>query len=167
MDAKPRFEMGRSGFKPITDKDSNRDQRQAIVFQLVPAGDADPEGSESSLADASLAELAALADEDPTEESSPKEGRRKSYARSAALRRYVRHRAGGSCEGCEAEAPFVSSSGPYLEAHHTLRRSDSGPGKRKTVIALCPNCHARVHFGADGDAYNEELKAKLLQIEAS
>jgi predicted HNH restriction endonuclease len=25
------------------------------------------------------------------------------------------------------------------------------------VIALCPNCHYRVHHGEDGDAYNQEL----------
>jgi 5-methylcytosine-specific restriction enzyme A len=162
-----RGEMACSGYEWITDEDVNGDQRKAIVFQLVPIGNAEIVDGASSLAGASLKELARLADEDPTEEQTPKEGRRKTYARSAALKAYVRARANGICEGCDSSAPFESSSGPYLETHHTLRRSDSGPGRRVTVIGLCPNCHARVHFGLDGAAYNEELKTKLIHIEVA
>jgi 5-methylcytosine-specific restriction protein A len=25
------------------------------------------------------------------------------------------------------------------------------------VIAVCPNCHRRVHYGEDGDAFNNDL----------
>ena len=56
---------------------------------------------------------------------------------------------------------------PFLEAHHTERLSDSGPGDRSPVIALCPNCHTRVHYGQDGGSYNEQLKAKLPDLEAA
>lgn len=53
----------------------------------------------------------------------------------------------------------------YLEPHHTRRLSDTGPDHPRWVIGLCPTCHRRVHYGADGVAYNDKLEAKLAMIE--
>lgn len=157
-----------SGYERRTAKDRADEERQAIVFQLVRASAVLELDADSLPADASLAELAAAADADPTEESGPKDGLRTTYARSEALKLFVRARADGRCEGCGGDAPFVTKAGdPYLEAHHTSRRSDSGPGNRRTVIALCPNCHSRVHYGADGSDFNDELKGKLATLPTS
>jgi HNH endonuclease len=38
----------------------------------------------------------------------------------------------------------------YLEPHHLRRVSNGGPDHPAHVISLCPNCHRRVHAGADG-----------------
>jgi 5-methylcytosine-specific restriction protein A len=155
-----------SGFNWRVAKDKAGDDRQAIVFQLVRVAGLDGDNLEFSHTSPSLAELAALADADLTEENTPKDGLRKTYARSEALKRFVRARADGSCEACGKGAPFVGKDGiAFLEAHHTNRRSDSGPGDRRTVIALCPNCHCRVHYGRDGSTFNETLKEKLAGIE--
>ena len=90
------------------------------------------------------------------------------YSRSAAIRHYVKNRANGHCEGCQEPAPFTSKTGePYLHAHHIFELSDGGSDTPDTVIALCPNCHFRVHHGEDGEEYNEKLYNKLQQIEAS
>jgi 5-methylcytosine-specific restriction protein A len=161
-------EMVCAGYEWKTAPDKAGNDRQAIVFQLVRAA-AVPEYVEAAPSqEATLADLAAAADEDPTEEASATEGLRRTYARSEALKQYVRARAGGKCEGCGAPAPFLAKSGgPYLEAHHTNRRSDSGPGNRWTVIALCPNCHSKVHYGQDGDDFNEGLKARLRELKVS
>lgn len=80
------------------------------------------------------------------------------YTRSQAIRKYVMARADGSCEGCGEPAPFTSKTGnPYLHAHHIHELSNGGSDTPDTVIALCPNCHYRVHHGDDGDEYNQEL----------
>jgi 5-methylcytosine-specific restriction protein A len=90
------------------------------------------------------------------------------YRRSRAVRRYVLLRAKGECEGCGQLAPFLRIDGsPYLEPHHIRRRSDAGPDHPRWVIALCPTCHRRVHYGADGEAYNEQLSKRLSVIEAA
>jgi 5-methylcytosine-specific restriction protein A len=155
-----------SGFKWRVAKDKAGDDRQAIIFQLVQVAGLDRDDVESLPSSSSLAELAAAADADPTEENAPKEGLRKAYARSGALKRFVRVRADGTCEACGKSAPFIGKDGvAFLEAHHTNRRSDFGPGDRRTVIALCPNCHCRVHYGRDGSTFNETLKEKLAAIE--
>lgn len=88
------------------------------------------------------------------------------YSRSAAIKRYVKKRANGYCEGCQEPAPFMSKTGkPYLHAHHVFELSDGGSDTPDTVIALCPNCHFRVHHGEDGEEYNRKLYKKLQQIE--
>ena len=88
------------------------------------------------------------------------------YARSAKIRRYVKARADGECEGCGSPAPFTSTTGhPYLHAHHVHELSDGGSDTPDTVIALCPNCHYEVHHGEDGDEYNNELINRLEEIE--
>jgi len=81
-------------------------------------------------------------------------------------RAYVLGRAGGNCEGCKTLAPFVRKDGsPYLEPHHIRRVSDGGPDDPAFVIALCPNCHRRVHAGVDGASYNATLLASMTLIE--
>ncbi|WP_272501787.1 HNH endonuclease [Salinibacter ruber] len=56
---------------------------------------------------------------------------------------------------------------PYLEAHHVRRVSDGGLDHPRWVIALCPNCHRRVHHGQDGEQYNKRLASQLNEIELS
>jgi 5-methylcytosine-specific restriction enzyme A len=94
--------------------------------------------------------------------------KRSVYQRSSDLKVYVLRRANGTCEGCEQPAPFLTVAGhPYLEPHHTRRLSDGGPDDYHHVIALCPTCHRRVHHGADGETYNNDLIARLATIELS
>ncbi|WP_226006012.1 HNH endonuclease [Natrinema salinisoli] len=88
------------------------------------------------------------------------------YTRSLWVKRYVKERAGGRCEGCGEPAPFTSKTGePYLHAHHVHELSNGGSDTPDTVIALCPNCHYRIHHGDDGDEYNEDLLEIVQEIE--
>jgi 5-methylcytosine-specific restriction protein A len=85
---------------------------------------------------------------------------------SQAIVRYVQRRAKGQCEGCHASSPFRKPDGsPYLESHHTIRRADEGPDHPAHVIALCPNCHRRVHHAIDAEDFNDRLKRRLAQLE--
>lgn len=93
-------------------------------------------------------------------------GSRISHYRSGLIKAYVLKRADGTCEGCGNPAPFSTSKGmPYLEPHHLTRRADGGPDHPRWVVALCPNCHARVHRGSDGCSYNIELAQRVASIE--
>jgi 5-methylcytosine-specific restriction protein A len=93
-------------------------------------------------------------------------GHRNTYRRSGIIKAYVLKRANGKCEGCESPAPFTTSKDePYLEPHHIARRADGGPDHPRWVIALCPNCHARVHRGGDGHDYNIYLAERVALIE--
>ncbi|MGQ3330417.1 HNH endonuclease [Halorubrum sp. FL23] len=130
----------------------------------------DPSKTASPDEDPSLEQLRNQAKEAAVEEISEDTSVARSdateYTRSSAVRDYVKARAGGSCEGCKESAPFVSKTGdPYFHAHHVHELSDGGSDMPSTVIALCPNCHYRVHHGKNGNEYNEQLREKLLEIE--
>jgi 5-methylcytosine-specific restriction protein A len=160
-----------AGFELVPDvPDVNDLPRTAIAFQLLPivADDTDDQLADAEVSGLSLDALRQAALEAPTDGVPSTDSKRKAYRRSAAVRNYVLARAQGNCEGCSACAPFTTAAGkPYLEPHHTRRISDGGPDHPATVIALCPNCHRRVHHGHDGSAYNASLIAALVTREPS
>lgn len=152
-------------FRPAPDR--NGDIRTAIVFELrrleavTEAIEIEPAATTTPLAE--LRKRALEAAQAPT---GTTKGTRTIYQRSQIVRNFVLARANGACEACETPAPFVRADGtPYLEPHHIRRRSDGGPDHIAHVIATCPNCHRRVHFGADGTDYNATLAAKMKTIE--
>ncbi|NIF45512.1 HNH endonuclease [Burkholderia sp. Tr-862] len=73
------------------------------------------------------------------------------YVRSADVVAEVLLRANGTCERCKVFAPFLRKKDrtPYLEVHHKQRLADDGEDTVENAIALCPNCHRELHFGAD------------------
>jgi 5-methylcytosine-specific restriction protein A len=150
--------------------DREGNQRDAIVFELRPLSaivetteDASQTEPPKSLEELRALAKAAAAIVPPTKTASV----RNIYQRSRDVRNYVVARAAGNCEGCKCTAPFFRKDGsPYLEPHHIRRVSDGGPDDPSFVIALCPNCHRRVHAGADGEGYNLTLQAVMASLES-
>lgn len=68
------------------------------------------------------------------------------YTRSAEIAKETKKRANGVCELCGNPAPFMDRKGqPYLEAHHVVWLSRGGKDSTENTVALCPNCHTRMH----------------------
>jgi 5-methylcytosine-specific restriction enzyme A len=148
--------------------DRNGTDRNAIVFELRPleaireAAEVEEPAPTISLSELRQRALSAATISTHVVTT----GLRNAYQRSKDVRNYVLARAKGNCEGCALPAPFFRSNGtPYLEPHHLRRISDGGPDHPAHVIALCPNCHRRVHAGADGQCYNATLIASMTSIE--
>lgn len=169
-----------TGWHLATAPDTHGNMRQVIKFELTPienlaaspvqrqlADPPHPREATAGLWSAPLATVRRQATESESEPPTPKERRVTVYNRSQAVRVYVLRRADGSCEGCEQAAPFLTGDGrPYLEPHHIRRLSDGGPDDPRWVVALCPNCHRRVHYGADGEEYNRQLTSTVSTKEA-
>lgn len=82
------------------------------------------------------------------------------YIRNEYVSSYVKRRANGKCQLCEQPAPFKDKSGePYLETHHVTWLSEGGEDSIENTIALCPNCHKKMHV-----LNLEEDRKRLLQI---
>ncbi len=152
--------------------DSEDKSRKAIVFELEVIGQTNapreeaPAQSEKNLDRLTMEELREAARKTAPLSATPKQRQTIVHYRSEAVKRVVLRRSKGKCEGCEQAAPFLTKKGkPYLEPHHTTRRADGGPDSPEFVVALCPNCHRRVHSGLDGETYNKTLQNKLLMIE--
>ncbi len=155
-------------------RDRNGNERDIIVFDLVPVEFDTPESSADpelehvleSIDDLSLQELRQKAVDKAVSTADAKERRTKYYVRSKAIKLYALARAGGVCEGCGQPAPFVRlDETPYLEVHHIKKLADEGPDDPKWVIALCPNCHRRAHHGIDASEFNDQLAENAGKLE--
>jgi len=69
------------------------------------------------------------------------------YVRSEFVAEYSKQQAKGICQLCDMPAPFNSMDGnPYLECHHIEWLSKGGPDTINNTVALCPNCHRKMHM---------------------
>ena len=69
------------------------------------------------------------------------------FIRSSSVVKETRRRAGGICQYCRKKAPFIDKDGnPYLEVHHINWLSRGGKDSTDNTVALCPNCHTRMHI---------------------
>ncbi|MDE6024077.1 MAG: HNH endonuclease [Lachnospiraceae bacterium] len=70
--------------------------------------------------------------------------------RDPYLAEYAKRRAKGICQLCENPAPFMNEKGvPYLESHHIVELSEGGEDSVENTVALCPNCHRKMHIVKD------------------
>lgn len=83
----------------------------------------------------------------------------KTYIRSPYIAEFTKKQANGVCQLCNQPAPFIDRRGePYLESHHLVWLSKNGPDRIENTVALCPNCHKRMHIRNDKSDI-EELSA--------
>ncbi len=69
---------------------------------------------------------------------------------------HVKRRAKGMCDLCNMPAPFKDQKGrPYLESHHVVWLAEGGEDTIENAVALCPNCHRKMHVQNDV----EDIKA--------
>lgn len=87
----------------------------------------------------------------------------KVYNRDPKIAASVKIRANGHCQLCGQKAPFNDESGtPYLECHHIKWLSNGGMDSIDNCVALCPNCHRKMHIlNNAGDI--DFLKAKAAE----
>lgn len=78
-----------------------------------------------------------------------KPSRRKTYTyqyeRSADVVKLAKTLANGKCDLCGKAAPFKFKSAPFLECHHLIHLADGGADVIDNAVALCPNCHRKMH----------------------
>lgn len=80
--------------------------------------------------------------------------------RNPYVAEYAKRRANGICQLCGNPAPFKDRKGtPYLESHHIEWLSEGGADSIENTVALCPNCHRKMHI-----INNSYDKQKLLRL---
>ena len=72
------------------------------------------------------------------------------YDRNPWIKELAKRRANGVCQLCDEPAPFNSKDGsPYLEIHHVEWLAKGGDDSIDNTVALCPNCHRKMHIVED------------------
>jgi len=85
------------------------------------------------------------------------------YERDEYVVAFVKRLADGVCDLCQNPAPFSSADGPYLECHHVEHLARGGPDTIANAVALCPNCHRKMHMldpSHDRQALLERIKLR-------
>lgn len=78
------------------------------------------------------------------------------FVRKIYIKEYAKKIAQGICQLCDKEAPFLDRQGnPFLEVHHIDYLSKGGEDEIDNVVALCPNCHRRIHMLEDEEDYKK------------
>jgi 5-methylcytosine-specific restriction protein A len=69
------------------------------------------------------------------------------FDRDPHVAEHAKRRAKGRCELCQTPAPFSNGNGePYLETHHIVWLAKGGADTIENTVALCPNCHRKMHI---------------------
>lgn len=69
------------------------------------------------------------------------------HDRNVYISEYTKAMANGICQLCGNEAPFKDKQGiPYLESHHIVWLAKGGEDSIENTVALCPNCHRKMHI---------------------
>ena len=88
----------------------------------------------------------------------------KQYDRDPYVAEHAKRRANGICQLCDKPAPFKNKKGkPYLETHHVIWMSKGGEDSPENTVALCPNCHKRMHV-LDDSKDIQKLLAKIKSL---
>jgi 5-methylcytosine-specific restriction enzyme A len=84
------------------------------------------------------------------------------FERNPFVSEYAKRWANGICQHCEQSAPFNNKKGePHLHTHHIVWLAKGGEDSINNTVALCPNCHDRMHIlDFDGDIVKLKDKVK-------
>ena len=90
------------------------------------------------------------------------------YERNLAVVEYAKRMANGVCQLCQEDAPFLDlNKKPYLETHHIVWLSNGGEDTIENTIALCPNCHKKMHIVNDRNDVNylkDSIKNRISKL---
>ena len=92
-------------------------------------------------------------------------GRKVYYTETVRIQRnpyvseWAKRRENGTCLLCGDEGPFQDerSGRAFLEVHHIIPLAEGGSDSIYNVVALCPNCHRKMHHPNNGH-YKDDLQ---------
>jgi len=155
-------------------KDSNNEDRNVWIFPIrLKNKEWDPELSvlkeleqlrEKAIKKLSLEELIDRAKQSHEKPSKRSTSESVVYERDPAVKEYSLRAANGTCQLCNQPAPFNNKAGhPFLESHHIEWLSHGGRDTIENIIALCPNCHRKMHI-VEADRDVEYLKYRSIEL---
>jgi 5-methylcytosine-specific restriction enzyme A len=93
--------------------------------------------------------------------------RTSAYVRDTSVAECAKRLADGKCDLCEALAPFrTKDDEAYLECHHIVWLAHGGLDVLENTVALCPNCHRKMHI-VNGNADRSKLLKRIVSRDTS
>ena len=83
------------------------------------------------------------------------------YRRNEYVATDAKRRAKGKCQLCGGMPFYDKNNNTYLEVHHIVWLSKGGADSLENVVALCPNCHRKMHVNPGDDDIDKLKKTAL------
>ncbi|WP_198683955.1 HNH endonuclease [Aliidiomarina celeris] len=147
--------------KSLDNSDSKYSELESSILDPILCG------SDAELAEQAQQIINSIGDKIPMGQVTPKKSSasQEVFLRDAAVVAYVLNKAGGVCECCNEGAPFLKKNEePFLEVHHVKHLADGGSDTIQNTIAVCPNCHRELHYGAGQQALIEKLYSNIERL---
>lgn len=147
-------------------EDAEGKLRKVWIFPILPISElSQVDIQEEEIASLDTEELAKKVGDRTGKVGNPSKKEVAEYNRDKNLKILVKRFAEGKCQLCMTDAPFIDQYGiPYLEEHHVKSLADGGADIMANVVAICPNCHRRIHILKD--LQDQERLNKIAQLNA-
>lgn len=124
-----------------------------------------PDEDELDRRTARLLERGSVAMPVGTEEPETREIVQSAFMRDPKVKAWVLQYAEGICELCREPGPFLLPDGSrYLEVHHVEPLAAGGADTTSNAVAVCPNCHRRLHLSSDKDVALSRLTKQVARL---
>lgn len=100
-------------------------------------------------------------------DSNPPRRERKSnvYGRNGGVGSEVLGYANGYCEHCKNKGFLKEDKSLYLEVHHVKPLAEGGADLTSNAVAVCANCHRKLHFSANRKQLTNSLYQTIDRLE--
>ena len=80
------------------------------------------------------------------------------YKRDPKVVAWIIKNAKGKCECCGDDGFIKDDGSIFLEVHHLRLLSENGSDTTQNAVALCANCHRKLHYAKNKEEMRKEIK---------
>ena len=81
------------------------------------------------------------------------------------VKAWIIKNANGKCECCGADGFIKEDGSIFLEVHHLRLLAKNGSDTIKNAIALCANCHRKLHYAKNKEEMRKDLIKKIERLQ--
>jgi 5-methylcytosine-specific restriction protein A len=87
------------------------------------------------------------------------------YKRDPKVVAWIIKNAQGKCECCGDDGFIKNDESIFLEVHHLRLLAENGSDTTQNAIALCANCHRKLHYAKNKEEMRESLIKKIDRLQ--
>ena len=87
------------------------------------------------------------------------------HERDPKVKAWIIKNAKGKCECCGDDGFIKEDGNTYLEVHHLRLLSENGSDTPQNAIALCANCHCKLHYAKNKEEMRKDLIKKIERLQ--
>jgi 5-methylcytosine-specific restriction protein A len=87
------------------------------------------------------------------------------YKRDPKVVAWIIKNANGKCECCGDDGFIKNDESIFLEVHHLRLLAENGSDTPQNAVAICANCHRKLHYARNKEIMRKELIKKIDRLQ--